>query len=377
MIFFKSKKISTKIIAINKHFRFGILLFLFKSKINYIMTRKKPIRKKSNYIKPPFFFRISTYLYLLLGLLIAFLIYIFYRISISSRNLYVLNIIPLFLGIIYENKRLSTDWKMIALKAIGALVLSLFFFFPGKNESVYNFENHIILWQFGFLVIFVLISVFIHDQKVIPKLTEGITLMQSLSILYWIVDFNFFETKNLFLILLIFVSFLVSFYSIIHAFTNIPLTRNSRLFLSIWSSIIMIVFSFEHIFRVFTSPNIEDSGIFEGLLLIIQYFLLGVSSMYILQNLFMLIEYLPSKQRFYNKLHRKEIKIMNNIHIGRYSDKQVKFSDATFCFVYCVFLYTLNYLYNFIPRHTAIWIVFLTFPIVLSVKDRISKEENF
>jgi hypothetical protein len=340
------------------------------------MTRKKPIRKKSNYIKPPIFFRISTYLYLLLGLLLAFLIYIFYRISISARNLYVLNFIPLFLGIIYENKRLSTNWKMIALKAIGALVLSLFFFFPGKNESVYNFENHIIFWQFGFLGFFVLISVIIHDKKVVPKLTEGITLMQSLSILYWIVDFNLFETKNLFLILLIFFSFLVSFYSIIHAFTNKPLTRNSRLFLSIWSSIIMIVFSFEHIFRVFTSPNIEDSSIFEGLLLIVQYFILGVSSMYILQNLFLLSEYMPHKLILYAKYKKKELKKMNNIHIGRYSEKQVKISDATFCFVYCVSLYALNYLYNFIPRHTAIWIVFLTFPIVLNIKDRIIKYEK-
>jgi hypothetical protein len=35
-------------------------------------------------------------------------------------------------------------------------------------------------------------------EKVIPKLTEGITLIQSMSIIYWIIDFGVFETQNIF-----------------------------------------------------------------------------------------------------------------------------------------------------------------------------------
>lgn len=338
--------------------------------------KKKSVRKKI--VKPelPFYKRWSTYFYLIGGALLIFLTYIFYRISISDRKLFALSFIPLFLGVIYENKRLSTDWKIIALKAIGSFILSFFVFLPGKRERNYDFENHIEMWPFAFLAIFVFISVIIHDKKVIPKLTEGITLIQSISILYWIYDLDFFKNSNLFFDGLILISILISLYSVVHAFSYIPLKRNTRLFLSIWSSIIMIIFAIEHIFRVFNSPEIEETTTLNGLLITIQYFILGVSSMYILQNFFMLAEYLPSKNKFYGKEHMKDIRTMNKTHIERYSEKQVMIFDSIFCFIFCLTIYIINFKFQFIPRHTAIWLVFLIFPIILNIKNRIIKFEN-
>ena len=339
-------------------------------------SKKKTVRKKTVKTKLPIYKKWSTYLYTIGGLITFFLIYIFYRISLTDRKLLTLSFIPLFLGILYENKRLTTDWKIVLLKALCSLILSFLAFLPGKRENNYDFEKHIEVWPFWFLFLFILISVIIHDKKVIPKLTEGITLIQSISILYWIIDINFFENLNIFSFLLILISFLISLYSIIHAFTYIPLSKNTRLFLSIWSSIVMIVFAIEHIFRVFNSPNIEDSNLLSGLLITIQYFILGISSMYILQNFFMIVEYLPSKHRFYDKTHMKDIRIMNKTHVERYSDKQVKIIDSFYCLVYCLSFYFLNYKHNFVPRHTVIWIVFLTFPIILNIKDRILNSEN-
>lgn len=339
-------------------------------------TKKKTTRKKINKIELPFYKKWSTYLYLLGFFLIIFLIYILFRISISDRKLLSLSFIPLFLGLIYENKRLSTDWKVIALKAIGALILSFFAFLPGKKERNYDFENHIEIWPFTFLAIFVFISVIIHDKKVIPKLTEGVTLIQSISILYWMYDLKIFAFENVFLIIFLTIPIVISIYSLLHAFTYIPLNRNTRLYLSIWSSIIMIIFATEHIFRVFNSPEIEETTIMNGLLITIQYFILGVSSMYILQNFFMLAEYLPSKNRLYGKEHMKDIRTMNKTHIERYSDKQVMILDSIFCFIFCLTIYFINYKYQFVPRHTAIWIVFLTFPVILNIKNRIINYEN-
>ncbi len=341
------------------------------------MTAKKnTIREKKPKIELPFNKRWSIYLYLIGFSLLLLLIYIFFRISISDRKLLSISFIPLFLGIIYENKRLSTHWKVIALKALGALVLSFLAFLPGRRERNYDLDNHIQMWPFTFLAIFVFISVMVHDKKVIPKLTEGITLIQSISILYWLYDLNIFDFDNKFLIIFLTIPILISLYSLLHAFTYIPINRKAQLYLSIWSSIIMIIFAVEHIFRVFNSPEIEETTIINGFLITIQYFILGVSSMYILQNFFMLAEYLPSKNRFYGKEHMNDIRTMNNTHIERYSDKQVLILDSIFCLIFCLTIYYLNYKYQLVPRHTSIWIVFLTFPMVLNIKNKIFNVEN-
>jgi hypothetical protein len=331
-------------------------------------TKKKTIRNK---FESPFYKKWSTYFYLIGFLFLVLLIYIIFRISISDRKLLSMSFIPLFLGIIYENKRLSTDWKIIALKAFGALIFSFFAFLPGKREINYDIDNHIQMWPFTFLAIFVFISVVVHNKKIIPKLTEGITLIQSISIIYWLYDLNIFDFDNTFLIVLLGIPVLISLYSLLHAFTYISINRNTRLFLSIWSSIIMIIFAADHIFRVFNSPEIEETTIINGILITIQYFILGVSSMYILQNFFMLVEYLPGKNRFYGKEHMKDIRTMNKTHIERYSDKQVMIFDSIFCLFFCLTIYFINSKYQLIPRHTAIWIVFLTFPIILNIKNKI------
>lgn len=150
--------------------------------------RKITLKKKKIKVELPFYKKWSTYFYAFGFFLLIFLIYIIYRIQVSERKLFTLSFIPLLLGIIYENKRLSTEWKIIALKILGSLILSFFAFLPGKHERNYNLESHIEAWPFTFLAFFILISVIFHDKKVVPKLTEGITLIQSISIIYWIFD---------------------------------------------------------------------------------------------------------------------------------------------------------------------------------------------
>jgi hypothetical protein len=341
------------------------------------MTKgRKTVKKKIIRVELPFYKKWSTYIYIISFFLTIFLIYIIYRVQISDKKLFTLSFISLLLGIIYENKRLSTDWKIIALKILGSLIFSFFAFLPEKHERNYNFESHIAAWPFYFLAIFIFISVIFHDKKVVPKLTEGITLIQSISLIYWIFDYNFFENLNLFSSVLISISFLISFYSLIHAFTYIPLLRNHRLYLSIWSSIIMIIFATEHIFSVFNNINIEDTDVVNGSILTLQYFILGVSSMYILQNFFMLAEYMPSKNRFYDKAHMKDIKAMNKTHIERYSEKQVMKIDSFLCLLYCSSFYLINYKYQVIHRQTAIWIIILTLPYFIYLKEKIFSENK-
>ncbi|AXP81223.1 hypothetical protein CJ739_2142 [Mariniflexile rhizosphaerae] len=300
--------------------------------------------------------------------------YVFYRTYQSERSLISIMIIPLVLGIIFENKRLSTAWKTIALKILGAILLSVFAFIPGKREQNYNFENHIEMWPYWFIFFFVLISASYNEKKIVPKLTEGITLIQSISVIYWILDIGFLNFKNIFAYILMGIGLIFCAVSFIHAFSYMRLTRNFRLFLSIWSSIIMIIFAIDHIYRVFNFNYFVDYKTLNDGLNVLQYFLLGVSLIYIFQNAYMLLVYFPDKHSWYGKEQMRDIKKMNKTHLDRYSQNQIKISDSLIALTFISGFYYWNYKYQIMPRHTLIWLVFWLFPFIISGKEIINEK---
>lgn len=91
----------------------------------------------------------------------------------------------------------------------------------------------------------------------------------------------------------------------------------------------------------------------------------------------MLIEYLPRKQRFYNKQHLQDIKQMNKTHINRYSDKQVLKIDSLICIIYCLLVYYMNYKLQIFHRQTVIWIVIISVPYILFLKEKfVNRKKN-
>jgi hypothetical protein len=206
------------------------------------------------------------------------------------------------------------------------------------------------------------------------KLTEGITLLLSLSLVYWAVDYGFTNYNNWFAVTLLTIAFIFSAFSILNALTNIQLTRNIRLTLSIWSTVIMFAFAIDNIIRVFSNQDIESSQyLSQGLYIALQYFLLGVSAVFIMQNFLLLTEFLPSKGGNYKADLKENIKT----HIDRFSDNQVSIRLSLFCILYAVTIFGLNYEYHVLPRHTMIWLVFLTFPLILQVGNLINRENKY
>lgn len=315
-------------------------------------------------------------LFLIVGgtLALVFFCYIIYRTYQSDRTLISIMIVPLILGIIVENKRLSSDWNAIALKILGALLFSFFVFLPGKREKNYEFENHIEMWPYWFVFMFVLFSMIFHEKKIIPKMSEGTTLLQSISIVYWIIDFGILNYRNVFTYILMIIGIAFCLASFIHAFSYIKLTRKARLFLSIWSSIIMIIFAVDHIYRVFNFNHFVDYKMINDGLNILQYFLLGVSLIYIFKNVDMLLVYLPERYKWYNKEQMRDIRKMNETHIDRYSSDQIKIVDAIIALLFTSSIYYWNYRYQIMPRHTLIWLLFLTFPVLIWCKELITKK---
>ncbi len=302
---------------------------------------------------------------------LSFLGYVFFHVYKSEGNVLSILIIPLILGIIFENYRLSSDWKTIALKIIGSLMLSVFAFMPGKQERPYNIENHIEDWPYYFIFFFVVISVINHGKKTIPRLTEGITLIQSISIIYWVMDFGLQNFENGWSYLLLLIGLLFCFISFIYAFSYLTLKSNIRFFLSIWSSIIMLIFAIDLIKSIDGFQAFSDFKIMDQNLNILQYFLVGVSLIYVFQNAIMLAVYIPTKYRFFNSVYLEQIRDMNKKHIERYSDNQINISDAFVALIFTSGFYFFNYKYQIMPRNTIIWLVFWVFPFVIVLKEKL------
>lgn len=314
-----------------------------------------------------------NHLLILLSLVIIIPIfsYFYYRLYTNGNGIASFLTIPLILGIIFENRRLSGDWSSICLKIAGAVVLSLFMLLPSGRETSYNFEENIIAFTYCFIFLFILFSIGFHEEKVTAQLSEGIMLLKSVAIIYWIIDIGFFNYQNGFTYFLISIGLPFSILAFFHAFTYTKLTQNTRFWLSIWSCLIMITFAMEYAFFVFTVDHYTDYQILNNGLLVLQYFLLGISAMYMVQNAIMLLTYLPSRSSFYGKAHRKEIRAMNKKHIARFSKEQVKITEALLILLFTIGIYYCNYAFKIMPRGTAIWLVFFLTPYLIQLKNKI------
>ncbi len=320
-------------------------------------------------------FELKNYMIFIGVLILMFLTYIGYRINNSEGRLIPISVLALIAGVIYENKRITEKWSTVLYSALGSFLFSFLAFLPGKRERIYDFENHIEMWPYSFIFIFIIITICFNEEKVIYKLTEGITLIKSVAITYWVIDYGFVKTENIFMLTIMSIGLLFALFSILHAFTHIELNRTNRLILSIWSSIILVLLALDNIYRVYQNDDIENTGnLINGVWIGTQYFLLGISSVYIVQNMIMLIGFLPDKNSFFNTRYYKELKELKDKHIKRYSQEQISILNSLLCIIFTSITFFLNYKYQILPRHTVIWLVFVLFPIILYILEYIKRK---
>ena len=55
------------------------------------------------------------------------------------------------------------------------------------------------MFPYWFIILFSIFSIVTSGDKVIPKQTEGITLLQSIAVFYWVFDYGFIDTNSVFL----------------------------------------------------------------------------------------------------------------------------------------------------------------------------------
>lgn len=291
--------------------------------------------------------------------------YVIYRASYSDRHLFSISFLPLLAGVMFESRRLG-DWRSILGKLAAAYALSLFTFLPGKNERNYNFENHIQLWPYFFLFIYLLLFAIFHEKQVTAKLTEGVTMLLSASFVYWLLEQGAFSFRSPWLLVCGIISIGFFIFSVIHCLSNIGLSKRHRLWLSMWSTIVVFVFAIDNVYQVYKKGDLAGSNYFsDNVLLGIQYFFLGISAVYIMQNFILLSGFIPSK----NSDYKNDLKENIEKHVERYSEEHVTVSSAILGLIYVAIMYTINHYYLILPLYTSIWFVIFSFSFILYFLD--------
>ena len=288
-----------------------------------------------------------------------------YRSYSAETNLLSISAIAMLAGLILESIRITKNWQALVALFVISYFLSLFAFLPSSDEYIYTFDNHITTWSYAFITTYAFFfSIFLKD-KTIARLNEGSTLLLSVSFIYWWIDYGFSVDISWTSGTLLIFGGILSLFSIINAFTNLTLSNTSRIFLSVWSSIIMFAFAGDNILKVLNNPAIENTYFSEGLFIGLQYFLLGVSAVYIVSNYMLIIRFFPSKSGNYNS----ELAEVKQDHLNRYSQEQISLSSALLCVAFSAITYSLNYWFDILPKHTLIWIVLITFPMFIHILE--------
>lgn len=160
--------------------------------------------------------------------LIALLVptyFVIARASETETRFIQLNFIALLIGLIFEFIRISMNWRLVLWASIGCYAFSFVAFFPYKNESPYIFEDHLENWPYIFLGLFIIVALFSQYSKTTQKLHEGLTLILSLSINYWIIANDYWATSTVFAKILIILNGVLSLITIFNAVSYRELTR--------------------------------------------------------------------------------------------------------------------------------------------------------
>lgn len=300
---------------------------------------------------------------LLIAITIPFYFYLFYVAFQSEKNLIPLTMIALVFGLMYQSFKITKSIEKIIIYLMISAFLSLLAFTQGDNESIYVFVDHLEFWVYCYLFIFLLIMSIQHDKQMTLPFGEGLSLLFCLAFLYWLfenhlIDFSFILTQVLSVI-----AILVTTFSVLHALFKIQHNQISRFILSISTCIAIVVLSLNNLFQLMDQGDLGLNKTWtENFILLIQYFLLGVSALFLFQNVMLLLQYLPNR---YTRSYFSDIKQNTQTHIKRFSEDQISWVEAIFCLCISIFAYTLNYYFRIIPPNMCIWLVIFLCPLLI------------
>lgn len=314
-------------------------------------------------------------LFFFLGFLVSILaVYVALKLNSFNKAYIPLSIFAIIMGLLFEYRRISQKWSNVLYITLGSFVLGFFAMLMGKQEGANLFDKDIIVLPLAFIFFFVLIATVVHEKNIVAHLTEGITLMQSIALIYFLFDAGSWQSKFILLKILATIGGLLSLFVIFFSLSSFELSKKNRFRLSIWSSLIMVILAADNIFHVYLNQPIETTNDFwQASYIGTQYFLLGVASIYIAQNFFMLMDFLPDKGGSSREKYATKVNHLKAKHIARYSRQQIIKSQGVLCVLATSTIFGLNYYFQLVPRSFAIWAMFILFPMIV---DFILTDDN-
>ncbi len=250
------------------------------------------------------------------------------------------------LGSVLELRRVAGQWRRVIQSALGALAISLIIASQAWQAFVTN-------WPLIVSAIFFVIAICVFDSELTAKLGEGLTLLHSLAIVYWLSELTRAEVIGPIWLELCAAPVLFSLY---HAFTRAELSRRTRLWLSWWSTLVIAVFGINYFINVVHLSDRSDAGL---TYVLIECFLLGISGVYIGQNLSMLAGYIPGKN---DTQFLARIKRLSGDHVRRYSSEQANPRLAVTVACVCFSGFGLNYALHWVSPDLAVWAALALIP---------------
>jgi len=310
-------------------------------------------------------------------LIIIFLMILFYGFHLLSRIMLPYTVPYEFFvvtgGLIFQYKQLINEWEKVIYTSLAALGLSFIAFIPGRNETVYDFKEHFEFWLIVYIVAFAIVA--LQNKKfremTVPTVSEGTVLLQSLAIIYWLLDMEINPRQHVF----VFITFLLSIpfviFSLYHAFSYSPLTRPVKVSLSIWSAFITIVFVFDYLLDLLHIRPQWNLSNEPDWLHFFKFFLLGMAVIYMVHAFVLLYDLIVSSDRRWVYSSAKDVVEM---HARRFSGRQLPKNSAVLISIMTISFFVWNYYSHTFPANTAIWLVFILIPALTELARLIKKK---
>lgn len=330
--------------------------------------KKKPSLKRTKRDKI-----ISVLLGLLLVLVIILItIYIGYRVASAKTPIFTLRFFAIIAGLIYESLRVTAKPKKVWYILIGSFFLSYFALLPGKHETNYSFTEHLYFMPYAMVIMFMVIMCFMYFDEIKLQLNEGIVLLLHSAFVYYCYEngiLNFNSFTHTFSTVLI---SLISLFILLHAFTKIQLTDGVRFIFSIWISITLMILAITNIYHVLNIGEIEQLPDFnDKVLVFLNNFLLGVSAIYIVENLIMIFRFLPEKGSISTGKYKLALRESKEAHINRFALHQLSPLLALLLLLLLGSWFTINHIHQYLPVNLAIWSAVVLAPMVMYFLEKL------
>ena len=284
-----------------------------------------------------------------------------YRAAAAETALFY-SLLAVAAGLVFESYRVTRNGRQTAWTLVAALVGSLLFASPKPGPPFHAMG--VFTFAGGFLLIYFSIFLSINRKRITPDRSEGQAWLLSLCFVYWLVDLYLsLPTWMLPVAALTAVPVFLSGYN---AFVRRPLSDGMRTWLSVWCVLITLILGIDNgVSVLFPATEWSSSDTFDYPARMFAFFLLGISAIYVANNLWQLLELNP-----FNDVSKREKRQIRRRHLLRFSPGQVPAWQSAVCLAYAAALFGLNVTYAVLPRITMIWLVIVTFPPLLALAVR-------